>query len=153
MTEKRFAWSSTAVSETGARRKINQDAVLALQEGDAGLFAVADGMGGHFRGEMASRAAIAFLEKWWVSIRGCIGTMPFLDMVAKLEKKVKKINEAILAMYEETGQCGGTTLCLLFACGNAYAVMNIGDSRLYKCHYKDSASLLRKTYSEPVPFF
>lgn len=136
MTEKGVAWSSTAISETGACRKTNQDAVLALQEGDAGLFAVADGMGGHFRGELASQAAIASLEKWWASIRGCIGTMPFLDMVAKLEKKIKKINEDIRMMYEETGHCGGTTLCLLFVRGNAYAVMNIGDSRLYKCRKK-----------------
>lgn len=127
-----FFWRSIALSETGACRQKNQDALLALAMGASGLYAVADGMGGHFRGELASQAAIASLEKWWERIKGCIGYMPFLDIVSDLEIWIRKMNETIFSTYEALGQCGGTTLCLLFASGNTYAVINVGDSRLYR---------------------
>ena len=44
-----------AMSETGLCRQNNQDSVLALNTEHAGLFAVADGMGGHYKGELASQ--------------------------------------------------------------------------------------------------
>lgn len=121
-----------SISEVGLYRKVNQDEVLAVHTEDAGLFAVADGMGGHDRGELASRTAAAFLLRWWKGIESCIFSMPFMDIVEELEKRIEEMNEYIFQMYRENGQCGGTTLCVLFIRGDAYAVMNIGDSRIYK---------------------
>ena len=58
------------MSETGLCRQNNQDSVLALNTEHAGLFAVADGMGGHYKGELASQSAVSLLRKWWEEIQG-----------------------------------------------------------------------------------
>lgn len=120
------------LSEAGMRRYDNQDAVLAVNTKQAGLFCVADGMGGHYRGGLASRTVIDSLEKWWDGIRECIASMAFLDILTELDKKIKALNEDIFQMYETEGQKGGTTLCLLLIHNHAYAVMNVGDSRIYR---------------------
>ena len=52
----RFAWG--AATDTGRVRQANEDTVLTVD----GLFAVADGMGGHNAGEVASRLAIETLQ-------------------------------------------------------------------------------------------
>lgn len=122
-----------ALSETGLCRQSNQDAVLAVNTEVAGLFAVADGMGGHYKGELASQSVVSLLEKWWQEIEGCIVSMPFSEVVSILEKKIREINKNIYQMYSEMEQLGGTTLCLLLIQKNAYAVLNVGDSRLYRC--------------------
>lgn len=122
-----------SLSEAGLRRENNQDAVLAVTTGRTGVFAVADGMGGHYRGELASQTAVLLLKSWWEGISGCIASMPFGTIVADLEKKVQEINQTIFQTYEEMEQRGGTTLCLLLIQKDSYAVINVGDSRLYRC--------------------
>lgn len=124
---------TAALSEKGICREDNQDAILSAYVEDAGIFVVADGMGGHFRGELASRTAVSLLKAWWEGIKDCVYSMPFLDVVGDLEKKVREINGEIHRMYQEMGRSGGTTLCLLLICRDAYMALNIGDSRLYRC--------------------
>lgn len=125
-----------SLSENGLCRQNNQDAILAVHTDNAGLFVVADGMGGHFKGELASQRVVSSLEAWWKGIQYCVLSLPFLDVVADLEKKVREINKDIFQMYKVIGENGGTTLCLLFIHHNAYAVLNVGDSRLYRCQGK-----------------
>ncbi len=122
-----------SLCETGSCRSNNQDAVFVAKIERAGLFAVADGMGGHYKGELASQTAVSLLAKWWKEIQGCIVSMTFEDVVAALEKKVRDINRDIYQMYYELKQFGGTTLCLLLIHKDTYAVINVGDSRLYQC--------------------
>lgn len=128
-----------SLSETGLRRLENQDAIFADNTENAGLFVIADGMGGHYKGELASQTAVCILEKWWKEIRGCIAAMPFADAVSELEAEVFAINKNIYQMYCGLGQLGGTTLCLLFIQGGSYAVVNVGDSRLYCCNGRNCA--------------
>jgi len=120
------------LSEAGLYRSNNQDAVLAVHTQEAGLFVVADGLGGHDRGELASQTVVTALRTWWEETEEGVLSGVFQDIVGRLETKIKELNEHIFRMYQECGQRGGTTLCLLFICRDAYAVMNIGDSRLYK---------------------
>lgn len=122
-----------ALTETGLYRPQNQDAVLAVYTEHVGLFAVADGMGGHYGGERASQTAVESLEIWWNEIRNCALSLSFTEIIADLERKIKEINKDIFQMYHDIGQIGGTTLCLLFVYNNSYAVLNVGDSRLYRC--------------------
>ena len=122
-----------SLSEIGLCRQENQDSVLAVNTGSAGLFIVADGMGGHYQGQLASQTAMEFLKKWWERIYKCIDSLPFSEIVTELEKKIKEINKSIFQIYKEKGQRGGTTLCLLLMRNNTYVVMNVGDSRLYRC--------------------
>lgn len=130
--EEKLVRKVIAFSETGERRANNQDAVLASYTGQTGIFAVADGMGGHYRGEIASRQTTALLQHWWEDIREHMLSMPFLDIVSDLEKKIREINESVYQTYLGMGQRGGTTLCVLVVCRDTYAVLNIGDSRLYR---------------------
>ncbi len=116
----RFAWGSA--TDTGRVRQANEDSVLAVD----GLFAVADGMGGHKAGEVASHLAIETLQDEF----GAAGT----DV---LVTAVQQANRALVDRSaddpELTGM--GTTLCamaLVDAEGrDAIAVVNVGDSRLY----------------------
>jgi PPM family protein phosphatase len=60
-----MAWIFGVQTDRGKRRPRNEDAVLSMP--DAGLFAVADGMGGHAGGDVASRLAVGALESTWAS--------------------------------------------------------------------------------------
>lgn len=120
-------------SVTGLVRKVNQDAIFSAHLSGVGLFAVADGMGGHFQGEIASGMAVKGLSKWWEQHRGQIEALPFYTVVESLEKEIKNINMAATVYYQSLSQVGGCTLCLLLIHHSAYAAFNIGDSRLYLC--------------------
>ena len=122
-----------AFSETGLKRNVNQDSILSMYNREAGLFVVADGMGGHFKGELASRLLISEYTDWWKSVENCVCGMEISEIVVELEKLLRMIHEKIKKMYHTYEAQGGTTLCLLFLCKNYYMVMNVGDSRAYFC--------------------
>jgi protein phosphatase len=116
----RFAWGEA--TDTGRVRQANEDAVLAVD----GLFAVADGMGGHRAGEVASQVALHTLQEAFTSA----GT----DV---LVQAVQDANDAVVSQAgtDDDLKGMGTTLCamaLVDADGqDAIAVVNVGDSRLY----------------------
>ena len=116
----RFRWG--VASDVGRVRSVNQDNALALE----GLFAVADGMGGHRGGEVASEVAVRALRE----------RAPLLTSVDLLEA-IHVANDAILGQsHDDPALRGmGTTLCVLAlveADGDErLAIANIGDSRVY----------------------
>ncbi len=116
----RFAWGSA--TDTGRVRQANEDSLLAVD----GLFAVADGMGGHKAGEVASHLAIETLQDEF----GAAGTDV---LVSAVQEANRALVERSADDPELTGM--GTTLCamaLVDAEGrDAIAVVNVGDSRLY----------------------
>jgi serine/threonine protein phosphatase PrpC len=116
----RFAWG--AATDTGRVRQANEDSMLAVD----GLFAVADGMGGHKAGEVASHLAIETLRDEF----GAAGTEV---LVTAVQQANRALVERSADDAELTGM--GTTLCamaLVDAEGrDAIAVVNVGDSRLY----------------------
>lgn len=104
------------------RRPVNQDAVLAVRLADGReLVAVADGMGGHSAGEVASQRA---LETVWTQLKAG----------ADLRSAVIAANAAVHAAA--TGNPGwsgmGTTLVAMLRTGNTYEIVNVGDSRAYR---------------------
>ena len=116
----KFVWGDA--SDTGRVRQGNEDAVLAVD----GLFAVADGMGGHRGGDVASRLALQTLQESFVSA----ATEVLVDAV-------QEANHAVVAQAGDDDELKGmgTTLCamaLVDADGrDTVAVVNVGDSRLY----------------------
>ena len=56
----------SGVCAVGKKRNVNQDAILSETHDDMGLFVVADGMGGHSHGELASRCIVDEMKKWAV---------------------------------------------------------------------------------------
>lgn len=114
--------SATAV---GANRAHNEDNLLTSTP----VFIVADGMGGHAGGEVASGLVVDEFRR--LSERGPIGAA---DVLASLARA----NDAVLAAAGDEGRSGmGTTvvgLTLVEEGGAEYwMAFNVGDSRLYRC--------------------
>ncbi|MDP4635644.1 MAG: Stp1/IreP family PP2C-type Ser/Thr phosphatase [Ilumatobacteraceae bacterium] len=115
-----------ASSDTGTLRVQNEDSFLAEEK----IFVVADGMGGHNAGEVASAMAIKMLAE--AQANG-------ISDSSQLAKVIEQINHSIFqAAANQTDQRGmGTTLAVLALTPNettnevSAAVANIGDSRTY----------------------
>ncbi len=138
-------WESAARTDTGRVRSGNEDAFLVRDE--VGLFAIADGMGGHAAGEVASGLAIETLAR--------IATEPVRDAAddaalrAVLEEGVRRANAAIVARAERDRACAGmgTTLTALALTARGVAVFtHVGDSRAYLLH-GDSLGRLTRDHS------
>ncbi|WP_137846365.1 protein phosphatase 2C domain-containing protein [Microbacterium sp. 2FI] len=115
-----LSWA--AVTDTGRRREVNQDAVFA----DFPLFVVADGMGGHVGGEIASATTIARMRG--VADAGTVTPKA-------IEKALLRAVKDIAAHPDATDDGTGTTLTGVYldTSGEAahWVTLNIGDSRVY----------------------
>lgn len=121
-------------SDLGLARVANEDSCLACvlpcREIGMGLLAVADGIGGHRAGDVASRTAIGCLEAE-VATALVQGMMP----LAALGQAVRSANRAVyeLALTQERYRGMGTTLTAALLTEAALFVAQVGDSRLYLC--------------------
>lgn len=113
-----------AATHIGRVRKKNQDAYYAPKPGET-FVAVADGMGGHQAGEVASRIAIEEFSLW-------LRCAPKPGEEA-LHRAVIEANLAILrAAREDDSQAGmGTTLTALWFSEDTVYMAHVGDSRAY----------------------
>ncbi len=120
----RFTWRSASLTSKGNVRDHNEDAMLDLPA--AGLWVVADGMGGHNAGDVASRMIIESL--------GPIGqhTRPstFVDDV---EARLRDVNERLyrVSLENNAGMSGSTVVALLAFEGYCVSLW-AGDSRVYR---------------------
>ena len=110
---------SAAASDVGLAREINEDAFI--ERPDAGVWAVADGLGGHRAGEVASATAIETL----------------VDSFGAGQPVGLAVSDANAAVFAKAGtdlelQGMGTTLTVLTLPADAHAVLgHVGDSRAY----------------------
>ncbi|MFI0410210.1 Stp1/IreP family PP2C-type Ser/Thr phosphatase [Actinomadura sp. 3N508] len=111
-----------ARSDVGMLREGNEDSAYA----GAHLLAVADGMGGHVGGEIASAAAIE-------ALRALDKDLPATELLAALEHTVRAANDNLHRIVESDPalQGMGTTLTAMLWAGNQVALVHIGDSRAY----------------------
>ena len=133
-------------TDPGLVREVDEDSVLAVSglgliEGQArpsvGLFAVADGMGGHANGQVASRRVIQVLAE--MLLPGLLA--PLLSGETILEetyeaKIVDAIQQANLRLTTEARAANsdmGSTLTLAFVHDGQATIANVGDSRTYLC--------------------
>jgi len=111
-----------AVTDTGRRREVNQDAMFA----EYPLFVVADGMGGHVGGEIASASTIDRLRA--VADSGTVNPKT-------IEKALARAVKDIASHPDATDDGTGTTVTGVFldTTGDAahWVTLNIGDSRVY----------------------
>lgn len=117
-------------SDIGKVRKINQDALGIFQKEDAGLFVVADGMGGYAHGEKASQKVIEELSNWWNSFSPVLFGYEFQRMMSSIEQVIEYANEIINAQCNQDEICG-TTVVVLFIYQDYYGILYAGDSRCY----------------------
>lgn len=120
-----FRWSSAGRSHVGMVRAINEDACLAMPE--LGLWAVADGMGGHEAGDIASRMIVEALQETPFPL-----TWPgFLNSVREALYDVnQRLREESARRYQH--RTIGSTVVVLLAYEHQCACLWAGDSRIYR---------------------
>lgn len=116
--------SSHAVSHVGTVRKINEDACLDLPI--AGLWAVADGMGGHDAGDVASRRIVEALQALPVSAS-------LADLAEDIEDTLQGVNLELRELASGSGSHTiGSTVVVLVIRGRHALLAWAGDSRAYR---------------------
>ena len=123
-----------AVSDIGLKRENNQDYMFASSESDFPIFLVADGMGGHNKGDYASKNAIELMSDAFNSKSHFKN--PFFTKYW-LKSTIKSINSRIYnesynnPMYHDMG----TTLVAVLIVRDQIFIANVGDSRAYELKY------------------
>lgn len=124
-------------SHRGMKRSVNQDSYCALAWPDApagldALLAVADGMGGHAAGEIASRMAIEGLVEKLAHLGQTTAECSTTDNVSIIEDIVHSLNRQIRSRASAAETRGmGTTLTAGIICKGMLSVAHVGDSRAY----------------------
>ena len=124
-------------SEKGCIRKNNEDSFLVLPE--QGLYAVADGMGGHRAGEVASATALQELEKSIPRLIELEGQALERGLTEAFAQANKVIYESSTTKQENAGM--GTTLTVLLVRNETVVIAHVGDSRAYLWRDKELTSL------------
>ena len=115
------------LTDTGQQRDNNEDAAVAVPE--LGLFVIADGMGGHAAGEVASALATKTLID---KVRGEPVPRRVCDEGPLLRDAIIEANAAVVRASEESELEGmGTTLTVLRYRGSTAVVSHVGDTRAY----------------------
>jgi PPM family protein phosphatase len=132
-------------TDKGAVRRQNEDSLLALELGLtggneailAGLFAVADGVGGNEGGEIASSTALRVLSFSTVKALMAPSTKMRKDGITPkaalkiLRKSAQMANREVYKRAVAINNDMGTTLAAVLVAGNTACIVNAGDSRVY----------------------
>ena len=124
------------ITDVGKVREVDEDSILAAdlsfginsENNQFLLLAVADGMGGHAKGEEASKIALNTITK--TVIPQLNENIPYTDL---LDQGIKNANQAILdytVEHPETKGMGTTSVCAVVK-DNEVHLVNLGDSRAY----------------------
>jgi protein phosphatase len=120
-------FSCAARTDVGVVRSGNEDSYLMLS--DRGVFVVADGMGGHAAGEVASEMAVRIIAREIGALRG----VPDDEASRRVQRAIVAANESIyertLAEHDKRGM--GTTATVLVLMRGRYLIGQVGDSRAY----------------------
>lgn len=132
-------WQIGIASHQGTKKDKNEDSFYHHvssdnKDNEIALFVVADGMGGYQQGDTASKIAISSIEKWWEKRRNKIVKRKnaLQRILAEGEQTIQQINKTIKETSSHMGKRMGTTLSLLVLYKGEYAVIHIGDSRIYR---------------------
>jgi protein phosphatase len=135
-----------AAETDAAGREDNQDVAVALsltpggQPADGGdfLLIVADGMGGHPAGDVASQIAVE-------AVQDALAQIPESDLGLALKQAYRKANEAVFQAGQNEPMYGGmgTTLTSALLRGKYATVANVGDSRAYLLRGKGLTQVTR----------
>lgn len=122
---RRLVWSSAAHSHVGMVRSVNEDACVELPS--LGLWAVADGMGGHEAGDVAAQMIID-------ALRAISPPPEWQDYIQEVKRILRQVNHRLReesARHYHNRTIGSTVVVLLLR-GEQMAWLWVGDSRIYR---------------------
>ena len=129
-----------AVTDVGRRRKHNEDMVLARP--DLGLFLVADGMGGHSAGDVASALATATIERFFEATDmlwdpgDALPEYPDIETgAARLVLAIREANDAVVRTARDNPDrkgMGTTIVAVHLSPDGMIHIAHVGDSRCYR---------------------
>ncbi|NOZ53866.1 MAG: serine/threonine-protein phosphatase [Gammaproteobacteria bacterium] len=131
-----FRWISAAATHVGNVRQVNEDALL--ERSDIGLWAVADGMGGHHAGDVASSSIVNILDDMHPSNR-------LSAYVDEVEDRILAINDRLrrMAAEHEDNRTIGSTIVAMIALASHCAFLWAGDSRVYRSRNNECVQITR----------
>ena len=120
-----MAFKSSAVTHVGMVRKVNQDSFA--ERSDIGVWVVADGMGGHEAGEVASATVTDY-------VKNLSPIENFEQMLGAVQQSILAANEHLLdeAASYDSQRVPGSTVAVLVINGDQGALVWAGDSRIYR---------------------
>jgi serine/threonine protein phosphatase PrpC len=129
-------------TDVGQERSLNEDSLLTLdltpvfrsKSATVGLYAVADGMGGHEAGDVASQAAITAVAQMAIKdvLRPAAAGERLPDLGEWLTETSQVASKAVYDLRREAGTDMGTTLVMALFVGDTATIANVGDSRAYQ---------------------
>lgn len=133
-----ITWQIAGLTDVGLRRDHNEDNLL-MTEGlladdtPYGLYVVADGLGGHQGGEIASQLSVDTIQEKFLQRPPRSATTAFGDW---LKDVALAANHAVLSQQEDknTSQKMGSTLVMALVIRHQAHIANVGDSRAYHLH-------------------
>jgi len=119
----------TGKTDPGMVRTNNEDSIITRP--DLGLAVLADGMGGHLAGEVASAMAIDLVNQFFENAAQRSGKLDYNDVVSD---SITLANSAIFELSQNKPECAGmgSTVVVTYFDGNKVYVGHVGDSRLYR---------------------
>lgn len=120
-----LSWHSHGVSNVGKVRRHNEDSMLERPE--VGMWVVADGMGGHSRGDVASQMIVSELKK----VHEGLSLERYID---DIEDRLIEVNRKLIDKARESRKRTtiGSTVVILITYRNYCVYLWAGDSRLYR---------------------
>ena len=125
-------WLSAARTDRGRKRPSNEDAFS--MRADLGFFALADGMGGHAAGEVASQMAVDRLTEEYLAAGSDVLSPDELEpmLVAAAQKANATIFERSEREPDKAGMGTTLTTLALVPSQRVYRIVHVGDSRAYR---------------------
>jgi len=126
---KPLSWKSCAITDPGKVRNYNEDSLLDRSE--IGLWLVADGMGGHAKGDMASQMIVGTMNE----LREETSLVRYID---DIEERMLTVNHKLIEIARASPKrvTIGSTVVIMLAFGEYCLYMWAGDSRLYRLRDK-----------------
>jgi serine/threonine protein phosphatase PrpC len=139
MIERHFQISNYSLSHVGCVRRLNEDRYFA--DPQTGVWVVADGMGGHDAGDLASETIVQSLQAMPVIVSPGALTDVFHERISKANQQIRQLSAA------RGNIVIGSTLVALLIFGEAFRCIWSGDSRAYLLR-GDTLTQLSKDHTE-----
>jgi serine/threonine protein phosphatase PrpC len=136
MNERLMGILCAGATDIGRKRKTNQDSICL--DHSHSFFAVADGMGGHNGGDIASQLSVKVMPEFLLKNTS-------LEPQTLMRTMIQEVNNAILKKADEVPDLNGmgTTLSAIQFAGPQLIVGNVGDSRVYMINNRNIYQLTR----------